>query len=112
MKYGKVGERYILGGENMSFKDFLDCVAEYGKVPKSRFKINPNYLFPLAKLNEFFANYIYDHNPSLTVDGLKMSKRKMYFSSEKAKKKLHYRPRNVKSAIKDAVNWTKENFLN
>lgn len=112
MKYGKVGERYILGGENMSFKDFLDCVAEYGKVPKSRFKINPNYLFPLAKLNEFFANYIYDHDPSLTVDGLKMSKRKMYFSSEKAKKKLHYRPRNVKSAIKDAVNWTVENFLN
>ena len=40
MKYGKVGERYILGEENMSFKDFLDCVAEYGKVPKSRFKIS------------------------------------------------------------------------
>ena len=111
MKYGKVGERYILGGENMSFKDFLDCVAEYGKVPKSRFKVNPNHLFPLAKLNEFFANYIYDHNPSLTVDGLKMSKKKMFFSSEKAKKKLHYRPRNVKSAIRDAVIWTKGNFL-
>jgi len=111
MKYGKVGERYILGGENMSFKDFLDYIAEYGKVPKSRFKINPNFLFPFAKLNEFFANYIYDHNPSLTVDGLKMSKKKMYFSSEKAKKKLHYRPRNVKNAIRDAVKWTKDNFL-
>jgi len=111
LKYGKVGERYILGGENMSFKDFLDCIAEYGKVPKPRFKINPNYLFPIATLNEFFANYIYDHNPSLTVDGLKMSRKKMYFSSEKAKKKLHYRPRNVKSAINEAVKWTKENFL-
>ena len=111
MKYGKIGERYILGGENMSFKDFLDCVAEFGKVPKSKFKVNPNHLFPLAKLNEFFANYIYDYNPSLTVDGLKMSKKKMFFSSEKAKKKLHYRPRNVKSAIREAVIWTKENFL-
>ena len=111
MKYGKVGERYILG-EKIWVSRFLRLCREYGKVPKSRFKINPNYLFPLAKLNEFFANYIYDHDPSLTVDGLKMSKRKMYFSSEKAKKKLHYRPRNVKSAIKDAVNWTMENFLN
>ena len=41
-----------------------------------------------------------------------MSEKKMFFSSNKAKKKLHYRPRNIKNAIKDAVNWTKSNFLN
>ena len=39
-----------------------------------------------------------------------MSEKKMYFSSDKAKKKLHYRPRDVKSAIKDSVRWMKENF--
>ena len=40
-----------------------------------------------------------------------MSEKKMYFSSDKAKKKLHYRPRDVKSAIKDSVNWMKKYFI-
>ena len=41
-----------------------------------------------------------------------MSEKKMFFSSEKAKKLLRYRPRNVKNAIKDSVIWTEKNFLN
>ena len=49
-------------------------------------------------------------NPSLTVDSLKMSEKKMFFSSKKAKNKLGYRPRPVKNAIKDAVNWMKIYF--
>jgi dihydroflavonol-4-reductase len=59
-------------------------------------------------LFKFFIN----KDPSLTVDGLRMSKKKMFFSSEKAKKKLRYRPRSVKNAIKDSVYWTKDYFLN
>ncbi len=112
LKHGKVGENYILGGENLDFKNFIDLVAESGGVPKTNIKLNQKYLYPLAYLNEFFAKYFFDHNPSLTLDGLKMSEKKMFFSSNKAKKKLHYRPRNIKNAIKDAVNWTKSNFLN
>ena len=46
----------------------------------------------------------------LTINGLRMSEKKMYFSSEKAKKELGYRPRNVKNAIKDCVNWMNEKF--
>ena len=34
LKHGKIGEKYIIGGHNISFKDFLDLVAEYGNVPK------------------------------------------------------------------------------
>ena len=86
--------------------------ADFGNVPKVKFRLNPKYLYFFAIINEFFAKYLIKYNPTLTVDGLKMSEKKMFFSSEKAKKKLHYRPRNVKSAIKDAVNWTKENFFN
>ena len=44
LKYGKIGERYIIGGQNMSFKDFLDKVAEYGNVPRVKFKLIPKYL--------------------------------------------------------------------
>ena len=112
LKYGKIGERYIIGGQNMSFKEFLDKVAEYGKCTQSK---NSNlilkYLYFFAIINEFFAKYFFNYNPTLTVDGLKMSEKKMYFSSDKAKKKLHYRPRDVKSAIKDSVNWMKKYFI-
>tara|TARA_B100002052_G_scaffold176117_1_gene160265 strand:+ start:396 stop:1394 length:999 start_codon:yes stop_codon:yes gene_type:complete len=110
LKYGKIGEKYILGGENLNFKDFIDLVSEIGKVPKVKFKINQKYLYFFALLNEIFARYIFHYNPSLTLDGLRMSEKKMFFSSEKAKKLLRYRPRNVKNAIKDSVNWTKEYF--
>ena len=111
LKYGKIGERYIIGGHNLSFKEFLDLIAEYGNVPKVKFKLNPKYLYVFAKINEFLAKYILDYTPTLTVDGLKMSEKKMYFSSDKAKKELHYRPRDVKSAIKDSVNWMKKYFM-
>ena len=110
LKYGKIGERYILGGENLNFKNFLDLVSEIGKVPKVKFKINQKYLYIFALINEIIAKYIFHYNPSLTLDGLKMSEKKMFFSSEKAKKLLRYRPRNVKNAIKDSVKWTKNHF--
>ena len=64
-----------------------------------------------AFLNEFLAHNFYNNQPTLTVDALRMSQKKMFFSSEKAKKKLLYRPRPAKSAIKDAVNWMKNNFF-
>ena len=112
LKYGKIGENYILGGENLKFKEFIDLVAYYGDVSSTNIKVNPRYLQFFAVINEFFAKYIFNYNPSLTIDSLKMSEKNMFFSSDKSKKKLHYRPRNIKNAIKDAVNWTKSNFLN
>jgi len=105
LKKGKIGEKYILGGENLNFKDFLDLVSETGNVPKVNFKINFKYLIPIAFINEFLCKFFISRTPSLTIDSLKMSSKKMFFSSAKAKKKLGYRPRPVKSAIKDAVNW-------
>ena len=109
LNYGKVGERYILGGENLEFKDFLDYISEFGGKPKVSTRINPRYLIPLAYINETLCKYFINKDPTLTLASLKMSTKKMFFSSEKAKKKLRYRPRTVKSAIKDAVKWF-ENF--
>ncbi len=107
---GKVGEKYILGGENLNFKDFIDSVSSFGKVKKANIKLKTSFLYPLAYLNEFFCNMNINNDPSLTVDSLRMSEKKMFFSSEKAKKKLGYRPRPVNNAIKDAVNWMKIYF--
>tara|TARA_X000001036_G_C20651474_1_gene795171 strand:- start:191 stop:1177 length:987 start_codon:yes stop_codon:yes gene_type:complete len=110
LEKGKIGEKYILGGENLNFKDFLDMVSEIGNVPKVNFQINFKYLIPLAFLNEFLCKFFISRNPSLTIDSLKMSSKKMFFSSMKAKKKLGYRPRPAKNAIKDAINWMNNYF--
>ena len=110
LQYGKSGERYILGGDNIIFKDFLDFISDYANVPKVRIKLHTTYLYLFARLNEFFSKYLIDNNPSFTVDGLRMSEKKMFFSSDKAKKKLHYRPRPSKDAIKDSVDWIIKNF--
>ena len=62
-------------------------------------------------MNELLGSTLKDYEPMLTLDGLKMSEKKMFFSSEKAKKNLGYRPRNVKDAIKESVIWMKQFFL-
>lgn len=111
LKYGDLGEKYILGGENLEFKKFLDMISHYGNVPEVKIKLNPRYLYVFAHINEFFAKYFYNTPPSLTIDGLRMSQKKMFFSSEKAKKQLRYRPSDVKNAIKEAVLWSQKCFL-
>ena len=88
-----------------SIKDFVDLVTDFADKPKINLKLNPTFLLPFAYLNEFFHRFFINSTPSLTVDGLNMSKKKMFFSSSKAKKKLRYRPRSVKNAIKDSVEW-------
>jgi len=110
LKHGIKGEKYLLGGENLEFKEFIDLISDYGEVPKVKMKLKSSYLYFFAYVNEFLSKYIFQSNPNLTVDGLKMSEKKMFFSSEKAKKKLHYRPRPVKDAIKDSIDWMKVNF--
>ena len=55
LKHGKIGERYIIGGDNLVFKEFLDYVADFGNVPKVKFRLNPKYLF-FAIINEFLQN--------------------------------------------------------
>ncbi len=105
LKYGNFGEKYILGGENLDFKDFIDLITKYGKKTKINLKLNPTFLLPFAYLNEFLHKFFINTTPSLTVDGLNMSKKKMFFSSFKAKNKLRYRPRSVKNAIKESVEW-------
>ena len=75
LKSGTLGEKYILGGENMSLKTFLEKVADFGNVPKPRIKLISSPLYPLAYLNQLFA-FLLRYDPMLTIDGLRMSEKK------------------------------------
>ncbi|MDA1090768.1 MAG: NAD-dependent epimerase/dehydratase family protein [Proteobacteria bacterium] len=105
---GKVGERYILGGENLSLKEILYTIAEItgGKPP--RLKIPHDLIMPFALVAETWARLTGGAEPFATTDGLKMAKKKMFFSHQKAVQALGYAPRPAVAALGDAVQWFRD----
>ena len=108
-KNGAIGERYILGGQDLSLKQILAEVAEIiGRKPPV-ISLPRTPLFPFAYLSEVIARLRGGTEPMLTVDGLRMSKKRMYFSSAKAQKMLGYVTRPATEALRDAVEWFTSN---
>ena len=103
---GKVGERYILGGENLTLSEILGKIAQLtGKRPP-KVKLPHDLLWPLALGAEGWARLRrQEKEPFLTLDGLRMSRKRMFFSHSKAERALGYRPRPAVEALKDAIAW-------
>lgn len=107
---GKTGERYILGGENMTLKEILTTIAEItGKNPP-KIRLPHNLILPVAHAAEAWAR-ISGREPMVTVDGVKLAKKRMFFSIEKAERLLGYRPRPARRAMEDAVDWFRDRGL-
>ncbi len=102
---GRIGERYILGGQDVSLGGMLGEIARIvGRKPPS-VVIPSAPLFPLAYANEAWCRLTGKTDPFLTVDSLKMAAHNMYFSSAKAEAELGYRARPYAEALRDAVDW-------
>lgn len=107
---GRVGERYVLGGQDMGLKDILAEVALAVGRPPPKVKLPRGPLFPLAWAAEAVARLSGgDGEPFVTVDGLRMAAKRMYFSSAKAERDLGYTHRLGAEAIRDAVAWFRDN---
>ena len=106
---GKFGERYILGGENMTFKEILEMIANLCGHSPPKIQLPKKPLYPIGYLFEIFARLFNLKNPMLTVDMIRMAEKKMFFSSEKAKKELNYKYKSAKIALKDAIQWFIDN---
>src|ERR1700704_2883046 len=101
---GKIGERYILGGENVLLANMLrDIALLVGRTPP-RLKLWRGPLYPIAMMAQTIAT-ITGREPFLTVDGLRMSKRYMFFTSAKAKRELGFVARPYIEGLRDAVAW-------
>ena len=106
LERGRIGERYILGGENMLLKDVLALVADVaGRRPPS-ICLPEAVVWPAAAVMEWFAK-LTGIPPMMTRDHLKMARKKMFYSSAKAIAELGYQPRPVRQAVEDAVAWFK-----
>ena len=102
---GRIGERYILGGEDMELSQILAHIAHLMNRKPPRIKIPHNAILPIAYLAEAWTRLSGGDDPFVVVDGVKMAKKKMYFSSDKAKQALGYQARPAVEALNDAVEW-------
>ncbi|MER2519658.1 MAG: hopanoid-associated sugar epimerase [Bdellovibrionales bacterium] len=105
---GQVGERYILGGENLGLGEILALVASQTGRKAPTVKLPRELIYPMAFVAELVAR-VTGREPFVTLDGLKMAKKKMYFSSAKAHKALGYQARPARLAIADALAWFRAN---
>lgn len=101
---GRIGERYILGGENLTLQRLLATIAELAgrKAPKIKLPRAP--LMPLAFAAEGLA-HLTGKEPLLTRDALRMSRYHMFFTSAKAERELGYRSRPWQEGVVDALSW-------
>ena len=104
LEKGVVGERYILGGENMTLREILEVVCGHAGRRPPRVKLPHDLLLPLAYGAEAVARVL-DREPLFTVDGIRMAKKMMFFTCVKAQHTLGYSPRPAAEAIRDAVDW-------
>ena len=104
LRRGRVGERYILGGENVYLRDFLAEVAAIvgRRPPRIRVPIAP--LYPLAVAAEAWARFT-GREPFLTRDGLRMARHHMFFNDAKARQELGYSSRPYREGLADAIAW-------
>jgi dihydroflavonol-4-reductase len=105
---GRIGERYILGGQNLPLAAILAEVARLAGRRPPRFEV-PYWLAFAAAVGGEFAARLGGPAPMATRDSVRMARKKMYFTSAKAERALGYRPRPAAAAIADAVAWFKNN---
>jgi dihydroflavonol-4-reductase len=104
LRHGRIGERYILGGDDVTLATLLADIARLvGRKPPS-VRLPRRAIYPIAFLAEAVAHFT-GREPFATIDGLRMAKNKMFFSSAKAKAELGYRARPYQEGLKEALDW-------
>ena len=101
---GVIGERYVLGGENMTLRQILAEIARLCGRRPPRLRLPHGLVLPIAFAAEAVSR-VTGREPFVTVDGLRMARKKMFFSSAKAEAALGYRARPAEAALADAVAW-------
>jgi dihydroflavonol-4-reductase len=111
-EHGKIGERYVLGGDDMMLREILAEIASLVGRRPPRIRLPRAAVLPVAYVAEFAARIRGSAvEPLITVDGIKMSKTFMFFSSEKARQDIGYSPRPGREALADAVEWLRVHKL-
>jgi dihydroflavonol-4-reductase len=109
LEKGRSGERYILGGENLTLKQILDKLAAITGLPSP--KVRLPYVMALATgvVDQMVTGHVLGREPRATIDAVRMGRKKMFVSSAKAERDLAWQTVPVASALRRAVEWFREN---
>jgi len=109
LERGKLGERYILGACNMSLGEIFSAVATFAGRNPPRIRLPLPLVFPIVFVSEAWARVVSRREPRVPLTGVRLARKRMFFSTEKARRFLGFTPRPVEEALKDAVDWFREN---
>jgi dihydroflavonol-4-reductase len=109
LEKGRSGERYILGGENLTLKQILDKLAAITGLPSPTLRVP--YVLALATgvVDEIFTGRIRGREPRATIDAVRMGRKKMFVSTDKAERELGWKRFPVDDALRRAAEWFREN---
>ncbi len=108
LERGRAGARYILGGEDLTLQEILTRIATITGHAPPRLRLPRVALYPLAYAAQAWARLSRRGTPRVTVDELRMARKRMFYSSARAERELGYRARPVEQALQDAVQWYRE----
>lgn len=106
---GRSGERYVLGGENLSLKQILDEIGALTGLPSPTIRLPYFFAFATAVVDELVTGRLLGREPRATIDAVRMGKKKMWVSSAKAERELGWKIVPVKDALERAVQWFQSN---
>jgi dihydroflavonol-4-reductase len=109
LEKGKPGERYILGGENLTLKQILDKLGKITGLPSPKMKLPYIFAFAAGIVDEAITGKMLKREPRATVDTVRMGKKKMFASSDKAERELGWKIVPVEDALRRAVEWFQAN---
>jgi dihydroflavonol-4-reductase len=105
LERGRPGERYILGGENLSLKQILDKMSTITGLPSPTVKVPHALAMAFALFDETFTGRLRNQEPRATVEAVRMGKKKMFASSAKAERELGLQVMPVYPALRAAIDW-------
>jgi dihydroflavonol-4-reductase len=109
LEKGKTGQRYILGGENLTLKQILDKLAAITGLPSPNIRVPYAVALATGVVDQVFTGYIRRREPRATIDAVRMGRKKMFVSSGKAERDLGWRTVPVDGGLRRAVEWFQAN---
>ena len=109
LEKGRSGERYILGGEDLTLKQILDKLGQITGLPSPKIKLPYIFAFMTGVVDEAITGRLLHREPRATVDTVRMGKKKMFASSAKAERELGWKIVPVEDALRRAVEWFRTN---
>jgi dihydroflavonol-4-reductase len=109
LEKGKSGERYILGGENLTLKQILDKLAAITGLPSPTIKVPYVVALATGVVDQVVTGYIRNRAPRATIDAVRMGRKKMFVASSKAERDLGWKIVPVDDALRRAVEWFRAN---